>query len=97
MQRTLTSSPSTRRAPDECSLIQWRVILFWPQRRCDAVKEGSRQVFHRQRQAAKWLAGLQAAPTFRQPRRLDLQGVLPHHLIKAQVPGSGAWRQQAHS
>ena len=95
MQRALTSSPSTRRAPDERSLIQWRVILFWPQRRRDAAKKGSWQAFYRQQQAAKWLPGLQAAPTIRQPRRLDLQGVLPHHLTMAQVPGLGARRRQA--
>ena len=89
MQRALTSSPSTRRAPDERSLIQWRVILFWPQRRRDAAKKGLWQAFYRQQQAAKWLPGLQAAPTIRQPRRLDLQGVLPHHLTMAQVPGLG--------
>ena len=67
MQRTLTSSSLIRRAPDERSLFQWRVFLFWPQRRCDAAKKGSGQAFYRQQQAAKWLAGLQAAPTVRQP------------------------------
>ena len=86
MQRALTASPVTHRAPDEHRLLQRPVILICPQRRRDAATTASRRGLCRQ-QTAAWLAGLPAASAVRQPGRPDLQGGLPHCMIGAQMPG----------
>ena len=89
MQHAVTDSHLICRAPDERSLIQRRFFLFWLQHGRDAAERGSRQALHRRQQATKRLAGLQAASAIRQPGRPDLQGLLPHRLIRTHVPGLG--------
>ena len=80
LQSAFSTCLSTCRAPDEHRLVQWRLRLLSPQRRCHAAQTAPRRAPHRQ-QATRWLAGLQATSAICQPGRFDVQGVLPLRMI----------------